>query len=100
MKIPKRIKVGGVIYKVKQVKKINRIDENHGKTVGLWNSEKAVIYLDKNLEKQMKEQCFIHELFHALFDHCAIEQNEDKVDLLSTALYMVIKDNPKIFSGN
>ena len=97
MKIPKKVKVGGITYKVKEVDKINRFNNYQSKTVGLWQPENAVIYLDKNLGKQVKEKFFLHELFHAIFEHCNIEQAEDKVDLLSTALYMVIKDNPDIF---
>lgn len=97
MKIPKKVKVGGITYKVKEVNSINRINEVDGKTVGLWEPAKSVIYLDKNLEKQAKEKFYLHELFHAIFEHCNIEQAEDKVELLSTALYMVIKDNPGMF---
>lgn len=93
MKIPKKVKVGGIVYRVKEVNRINRIDDD-GKTVGLWVPSESTIYIDKNIEEQMKERYFLHELFHAIFEHCNIEQAEDKVELLSTAFYMVVKDNP------
>lgn len=99
MKIPKKVKVGGVTYKVKEVDEVQQINCRNGfTTVGLWEPIESVIYLDKHLEKQAKERMFLHELFHAIFDHCNIEQAEDKVELLSTALYMVIKDNPELFN--
>lgn len=97
MKIPKRVKIGGITYKVKEVDQINRLNNYDSKTVGLWKIENATIYIDKHLEQQIKEKFFLHELFHAIFEHCNIEQDENKVDLLSTALYMVVKDNPELF---
>lgn len=99
MKIPKKVKVGAITYKVKQVDKVNRLDEVGYITTGLWEPLESVIYIDKNLEEQQKLHGFIHELIHAIFDHCGIEQDENKVDLIATALHMIIVDNPEIFEN-
>lgn len=94
MKIPKRVKVGGITYKVKLINGVDKADEF---TVGAWRGKDGVIYIDKNVSKRMQEHFFIHELMHALFFHCDIEQDEHKVSLLATALEMIIKDNPDLF---
>lgn len=99
MKIPKKVKIGGTVYKVKEVDRINRFDNSDDHYIGLWVEEEATIYLDKNVEIQIEEKCFLHELLHGIFDHCNIEQDEGEVRLLENALYMVIKDNPGIFSN-
>lgn len=96
MNIKNKIKVGGLNYKVKQVSRINKGDVD-GHTVGLWEPSENVIYIQKDLPKEVKELYLLHELIHAIFDHCNIEQDEHKVYLLSNALYMVIKDNPEFF---
>lgn len=95
--IPKKVKVGGLVYKVRQVDKVNRTNSPDSETVGLWEPRDTVIYLKKDMDRQAKELYFLHELFHAIFEHCNIEQAEDKVDLLAHALYMVAKDNPGVF---
>lgn len=94
MKIPKKIKVGGITYKVKNV---DIITAGTG-VCGSCNYDNSTIELLKKHKRQAKEQTFIHELLHAIFYHCNIEQDEHKIELLAQALYMVIKDNPGIFS--
>lgn len=98
MKIPEKIKVGGITYQVKQVDKIDKSIIGEGFTVGLWEPLDCNIYLVKNANEQAKERYFLHEVIHALFDHCNLKQSEDKVERLSSALYMFIKDNPEIFN--
>ena len=96
MKIPKKVKVGGITYKVNEVESVEGPSED--KCWGRITYSKSEIRLLNKLEKKQKELTLIHELVHALFTHCNIEQDENKVELISTALYMIIKDNPKIFS--
>lgn len=44
------------------------------------------------------EADFWHELVHAILDHLGYRNhNEKKVDEMANALYMVIRDNPKMF---
>lgn len=93
MKIPKKVKVGGITYKVKEVKKPDKDKNIHG----IQCQGKQIIELKKSLPKEYKEKVFIHELVHALFDFLMWEQRENTVETLAQALHMVIKDNPEIF---
>lgn len=93
MRIPKKLKVGGVIYKIKHV----NVSSVGSGPIGSFSSDCSEIEIRKGLEKQQEELTLLHELIHALFIHCDINQDEHKVELLSQALYMVIKDNPDLF---
>lgn len=93
MNIPKKLKVGGTIYTVKQVKEIPESEDY----VGMAYYRDAVIAVDKTLENSVKESVFIHELVHALFNFVGLEQDEEIVTSLGHALYMVIADNPEVF---
>lgn len=93
MKIPKKVKVGGTTYKIKNV---DIISAGTGLN-GLCDYDNSVIELLKSHKQQAKEEVFLHELIHALFYHCDLKQDEHTVELLAQALYMVIKDNPEVF---
>lgn len=96
MKIPKKVKVGGITYKVSEVNCVE--SPNEDKSWGRITYSQSEIRILNKLEQKQKELTLIHELIHALFTHCNIEQDENKVKLISTALYMLIKDNPKLFN--
>lgn len=97
MKIPKKIKIGGTVYQIREVERIDRSELQGERVVGLWVEEEAAIYLDKNVSPQCEVRTLIHEVTHALFDHCNLEQKEDTVERLSSALHMLFVDNPKLF---
>lgn len=94
MAIPKRVKIGGLTYEVKKVARIDRSKDDLG---GLQYESTQTIHLKKGLAKEVTEKIFIHELLHAMFCHCDIDQDEHKVELLANTLYMVAKDNPGVF---
>jgi len=95
MKIPKTLKVGGMVYTVKQG---HQFSENE--LVGQADHRQLEIRLiDKEFAgrpyAQSKiEECFIHELLHCV--DCVYNNNkltEDTVGNLSQGLYQVLKDN-------
>lgn len=93
MKIPNKVKVGGVFYTVRCCEATCLNDENFGVTVPE-NSE--IILL--NSERQNMERTFVHEVLHALlFDLGYNDHDEETVDRLAGALYALIVDNPIIF---
>lgn len=93
MKIPKKVKVGGITYKVKDVDIISSGTSD----CGICSLDDSCIELLRKHKKQAKEITFLHELLHAIFYHCAMEQDEHVVEVLANALHMVIKDNPEMF---
>ena len=88
MTIPKKIKVGGLTYKVLIVDQIDGDDAS-----GITDPKTLTIKIIK-CHPNVMEQTFIHELLHAI----NFEKEQEEVEFLSMSLYQVIKDNPKLFN--
>lgn len=95
MRIPKEVKVGGKTYRVEIT---DRLD------MGRLNASAEINYIDLVIRivpqhPQKMEADFLHELTHAVRYHLGYtDQDEKEIDELAQALYMVITDNPGIFS--
>lgn len=95
MKIPTKLKIGGLDWTVK----INH-DVNHES--GTWGSThhaSQTIFLDQDLNEQKMAQVFLHELLHAALDtsgytaHLHGDEEEKLVRGLEGALYQILRDN-------
>lgn len=95
MKIPNKVKIGGKVYDVEITDKL---------TLGSANYSGEIVYPDLVIRicpaaKGKMEADFLHELLHGIFDHLGYsEHDEKKIDELANALYMVIQDNPEMFT--
>ena len=87
MNIPKKIKVGGLIYSVLVVDSIPDSSSS-----GLTDHSKQVIYIRK-MEIGRMEQTFWHEVFHCINN----ELNEIDTEFYGIALYQFIKENKSIW---
>lgn len=95
MKIPEKVKVGGKTY---QVEITNKLDLGNINYSGEVNYNDLVIRICPQAQQKM-EADFLHELCHAIYWHLGYsEQDEKKIEELASALYMVIQDNPELFS--
>ena len=94
MKIPKKLKVGGKVYRVEQTDRLNIGSVNYS---GEIDYMALVIRIVPSAQQKM-ESDFLHEMVHAIYDNLGYtDHDEKKVDELANALYMVIQDNPEIF---
>ena len=96
MKIPSKIKVGGMTYKIDQVSSYDMAKgcDNWGKT----DFSTLSIKVDKELPQERKEESFLHEVFHTIMHSTGLfrevkEKEEDFVLRISQAVYQVFKDN-------
>jgi Zn-dependent peptidase ImmA (M78 family) len=95
--IPKTVKVGGQVYKVNLVDQVkNSADRN---VDGQISYSEDLIEINKCLSGDYRDYVLLHEVFHAIYEHCGYKQNEHEIDRLARALHMVIKDNPEMFRG-
>lgn len=88
MKIPKTIKIGGIVYKVI----ITDYWHDRGGADGeQFNTKKQgnVIYIGKDLSKEAQEVTFIHEAIHAM----NTTMNHEFLDSLSEQIYQFLVDN-------
>lgn len=87
MKIPSKLKIGGVVWNVKEVDALEMDVDNT--TSGDTCHEIQTIRLRKNLSPEMKEQTFFHELFHAM----DLQLEHNAVELLAIIFHQVLKEN-------
>lgn len=94
MRIPESVKIGGITY---DVQRPGICSDSSGGTEGLITYAKQLIEVRADLKGEYADLTFLHELVHGIYRHAGWEQDEKAVDTLSTALHMVIKDNPDLF---
>lgn len=94
MNIPQSVKIGGKVYRVEITDKLTLGKANVTAEI---DYTELVIRVHPNARGKM-EADFWHELVHTILDHLGYRNhNEKKVDEMANALYMVIRDNPKMF---
>lgn len=87
MKIPKKLKIGGHIYKIDSTEELDGIS-------GDTDSVKNVIRLSKTLVPSQREATLIHEIFHAINTTFGSTNDGHRfLDSLSEQLYQVLSDN-------
>ena len=95
MNIPKRIKIGSKIFKVKLTDKLV-LGENY---TGECLYQNLKIHVRPHLAKSVREVTFIHEVLHAIYDNLGYsDHDEKKIEELANALHGIIVDNPDLFS--
>jgi hypothetical protein len=87
MKIPTKFTLGAIDWKVKLV-------EDLGDRTGNTDANKAVIFLEKNDNKQVLSQVFCHELIHALLFSSGRAEDHDEVmvDGIAHSLHQYIEE--------
>lgn len=94
MKIPKKLKIGGVTYEVQETKNLTLGNANYSGEIDYTD---CVIRICPCNPQKMKAD-FCHEMVHGILDHLGYtDHDEKKVDELAKALYMVFEDNPEMF---
>lgn len=96
MKIPEKLRIGGVDYAVKREERI--ISEEGRALVGQINYDQSLIRIEPAVQ-DAQGQCrtLLHEVLHGLEHHFKLDLEEDEIDSLANGLYMVVMDNPEIF---
>lgn len=94
MRIPKKLKIGGITYAVEQTKNLTLGNANYS---GEIDYLECVIRIVPNNIQKMKAD-FVHEMVHGVLDHLGYtDHDEKKVDEMARALYMIFEDNPEMF---
>ena len=84
MKIPKQFHLAGSLWTVTQIHDYNLL--------GSCNRDTRQIILKKNVMQEVKEQCFFHELVHAINYMLGKDEHDEKeVDVFATFLHHYIQ---------
>lgn len=90
--LPAKVKVAGVTYDVVEVPMVQIYDDKNYS--GACHYDKTKIEILEDMSECRKEQVFVHELVHAVFNEAGFdEHDEDLVNRLGIVLYQVLKDN-------
>jgi len=97
MKIPDKIRVGGVDYSINHVEHLN-----NGEKVcyGIISYDKAIISLHaSNQDHQRRCITLWHEVLHAIAKHACLDfenfetKEEQIIEIFSKGIYQVLQDN-------
>lgn len=79
------VDVCGIPFEVKEIESNSRMDVSMGRS----DSKMAIITINKEMPKEMKESVLIHEWIHSVLDCCGMEEsnNEKLVCALQNELY-------------
>ena len=99
MKIPEKIRIGGVDHPVSYEERLN--DGEHMLRGQINYCTNEIKLLPDHKGSQGELQTLWHEIVHGICQHfdMDIRDNEDIVDKLAKGVYMVIADNPDMFVG-
>jgi len=90
MPIPLQVNVAGIDYTVQYQ---DGMMKNYS-LLGQVLYAESTIDIDSSMSQSKKEQVFVHELVHAIFNEAGYdEQDEEMVNRLSIVLYQVLKQN-------
>jgi Zn-dependent peptidase ImmA (M78 family) len=101
MKIPEKIRIGGIDYPIEYVP-----DLNDGAMVcyGMIDTEQSRILLNTNQAYQRQCVTLWHEILHGIIDHAHVELDDEVeekiVKMLSKGIYQVLQDNGKELFDN
>ena len=92
MKIPNKVNIGGIIYDV-TVEKFQHNSLTEDKLWGNIDHGKCKIYLNDNIDKQVLDQVFFHEVLHGIENEYQIKIRDADIDRISHGLTQFLKDN-------
>lgn len=84
MTIPKKIKIGGHVYKIRYAEDLD--------DAAAIDNDKSEILIRKQLNKTQQESALIHEIFHAM-NSSTEDRHHGLIDSLAEQFYQVMKDN-------
>jgi len=101
MKIPKKIIILGIPYKVKLVNSMTKtlkeldITEEEGdkQAIGYVLCKNSMILIDRKTSQETQESTFIHEILEVINDSLELNLVHRNISSLEASLYQVLKDN-------
>ena len=93
MEIPSQIKIGGLVFDVKE-STLGYTDKDED--WGAFSLNKLTIWISSELTQEQKETALIHEIIEAINEMFDLELDHTKICIIENTLYQVLKDNKLI----
>ncbi|MBQ8299557.1 MAG: hypothetical protein IJX99_06895 [Clostridia bacterium] len=94
----KKLKIG---YKEYEIVRKDEVIDLPNECYGKIDYDNEIIEISTKYSQNQRNATFLHEMFHGIFaklDRDDLRNDEVVVNQLATELYMIIKENPHIFS--
>ncbi|MFW6030181.1 MAG: hypothetical protein ACOCRO_08005 [Halanaerobiales bacterium] len=101
MKIPEKVKIGGIDYEVIMVP-LKSEELNYGDAIGSITHTDCKIWINKDMPIQKQQETLIHEIIHAIdvfVGDSNCEYFEENVESFGKVLYQVLRDNNLNITG-
>ena len=95
MKIPKKLKIGAHLFRIKLVES-KKIDGGEDEIMGYCDKVNCEIRIANNLTQTQLEETLLHEVIHAIND----VMSHELIEGLAHSLHQVIKDNKLCFHAH
>lgn len=94
MVIPEKIRI---LYKEYKIEQEENLHDGGDDLYGQIHYIGEKILLNSDSSEEQKKATLMHELIHGLDEMYRIGLEEEQVEKLGNAIYMLLKDNPKMF---
>ena len=88
MKIPEKIEIGGIDFKILQADIIKKTGDTD---YGYMDPKNEIIVLDESLSKQGRECTLVHEIIEALNELNQLGLNHQQISTLEHGIYRAIR---------
>lgn len=91
------INILGITYRVKYFSDLIKRENLYGEI----DYVKQIIRIDETMKDDRKVRTLMHEILHGIMEslgYIDINSDEEKIQNISNALYLVLENNPKLFS--
>jgi len=92
MKIPDKIKISGIEYKI-IIKKPADCDLSEESFRGAADYKKCIITISSLYTQEGQERTLLHEILHVIDDDYKIGLSEENIRRITSSLYQVLKEN-------
>lgn len=92
-----RVNILGIDYEIKYLNDLIERENLYGEI----NFHKQRIRIDESMEQDRKARTLIHEILHGIMESLGyndINCDEEKIQNISNALYLLLESNPKLLS--
>jgi Zn-dependent peptidase ImmA (M78 family) len=92
--LPSKVKISGIDYDI-SIAENRKANDDGDILMGEIVYHQASIYINEDLNEQLKEATLLHEIVHGILYHMGSEMNDNEkfVEGLSSGLHQVFRDN-------
>lgn len=96
MKIPTKLHIGGITYRV-ELESGELRDESDHKLCGEIDYQAALIRVKRDMAPSRIIQTLMHEIVHGIANASCMYPSEEDVDRVASGIIAVLRENPELY---